>query len=138
MRYARGCTRERKTWRISSKKKDKERKGGGRDKGGSGIGETKREKESEIRRRLWLWTTDHQRGLAYGLDHRRDLVGRTDPLLHQVRKTHLRETMPPRQLGVVKLSWGSAIMGVPMVHHWIRTLTLVSRCLCCTMTFQRA
>lgn len=45
MRYARGCTRERKTWRISSEKKDKERKGGGRDKGGSGIGETKRERE---------------------------------------------------------------------------------------------
>lgn len=112
MRYAQGCMREKKIWRTSSKKKDKEREEEG-DKGGIGTRIGEREKESGIRRRLWLWTTDHQRGLAYGPDHRRDLVGRTDPLLHQVRKTHLRETMPPRRLGVVKLSWGSEIMGVP-------------------------
>ena len=127
--------RERKTWRFSSfKKKDKERERGWEGESGTSIGEMKRKGERDTRR-LWLWTTDHQRGLAYGPDHRRDLVGRTDPSLHQVRKTHLRETMPPRRLGVVKLSWGSAIMGIPMVHHWIETLVLISRCFCHTMTF---
>lgn len=73
---------------------------------GSGKPEQTRErgKKSEIEKRLWLWTTDYQRGLAYGLNHWCDLVGRTNPLVHQVRKTHLRETIPPRRLGVVKLS----------------------------------
>lgn len=44
MRYARGCTRERKTWRISSKKKDKERKGGRERQRGIG---NRRDKERE-------------------------------------------------------------------------------------------
>ena len=50
-----------------------------------------RETERENERRLWLWTSDHQRGLARGPDHRCDLVGRTDPSVHQVRKTHLEK-----------------------------------------------
>lgn len=98
MRYA----RERRTRRISFKKRDKETESGE----GSGKPEQTRErgKKSEIEKRLWLWTTDYQRGLAYGLNHWCDLVGRTNPSVHQVRKTHLRETIPPRRLGVVKLS----------------------------------
>lgn len=56
----------------------------------------------ENERRLWLWTNDHQPGLARGPDHRRDLVGRTGPLGAPGEKNSPEETMPT-WLGVVKL-----------------------------------
>lgn len=58
--------------------------------------------EMENERRLWLWTNDHQPGLARGPDHRRDLVGRTGPLGAPGEKNSPEETMPT-WLGVVKL-----------------------------------
>lgn len=63
-----------------------ERQGYREEKREAGIDERKRKGERDREKRLWLWTTDYQRGLAYGPDHRCDLVGRTDPSVHQVRK----------------------------------------------------
>jgi len=52
MRYARGCMREKKIWRISSKKKDKER---GRYRGiRTRIGEMKRERERSTEKAVAL------------------------------------------------------------------------------------
>lgn len=113
MRYARGCTRERKTWRTPFKKKDKEGERGRQREDR----DENRQEEERMRARYGEgcgsgpliisgdWPTGPTTAATW-LDER---------TLHQVRKTHLRETMPPRRLGVVKLSWGGAIMGLPMV-----------------------
>lgn len=120
MRYA----RERRTRRISSEKRDKETGVEGSGKPGQ---TRERRKESEIEKRLWLWTTDYQRGLAYGPDHRCDLVGRTNPSVHQVRKTHLRETIPPQRLGVVISRYGIALSrGYQWFTAWISTLGYIT------------
>lgn len=59
---------ERKTETIREREREKQR----------GNRQDEKRRRAKIGRRLWLWTTDHQRGLAHGPDHRRDLVGRTD------------------------------------------------------------
>lgn len=76
MRYARVHEGEKKAWRTSSKKRQRKT-----ERQRVRARENRRDEKgrrAKIGRRLWLWTTDHQQGLAHGPDHRRDLVGRTD------------------------------------------------------------